>query len=72
MASLLWDTGLLDMSLLVWREKLMVMHHVRSLGEDTLARRTYKEQMANKWPGLVKETVEICRLLEVQGDQRRL
>ena len=45
----------------------MVMHHVRSLEETTLARRVYEEQKANKLPGLVEETEEICRRLEVES-----
>ena len=66
LASLLWDTGLLDMGLLVWREKLMLVLHLRSLDEDSLARRFYEEQKANNWPGLVKEAQEICQKLDIE------
>ena len=30
--ALLWDLGLLDMELRVWREKLFLAHHIKSLG----------------------------------------
>ena len=65
--SLLWDTAMLDMGLLVWREKLMLAHHVRSLGEETLARRFYEEQRANNWPGLAREAEDICLKLELEN-----
>ena len=67
LASLLWDTGLLDMGLMVWREKVMLMHHVRNLGDETLAKQIYMEQKENKWPGLVQETEEICRKLGMES-----
>ena len=66
LASLLWDTGLLDMGLLVWREKLMLTLHVRCLDEDSLARRVYEEQKSNDWPGLVKEAQDICLKLKIE------
>ena len=37
-ASLLWDFSLLDMGLRIWREKLMLVLHIRRLGEDSLAK----------------------------------
>ena len=67
LASLLWDTGLLDMGLLVWREKLLLILHVRSLDEDALARRTYEEQRANNWPGLAQEAELICQELQIES-----
>ena len=67
LASLLWDTGMLDMGLHVWREKVMLMLHLRGLGEETLARQAYEEQKNNKWPGLVKETEDICDKLGVEN-----
>ena len=35
--ALMWDSGMLDMELRVWREKKMLAHHLQGLGE-TLAR----------------------------------
>ena len=65
--SLRWDTALLDMGLLVWREKLMLLHHIRTLGEETLARRAYDEQRINNWPGLARETEDICVKLNIEN-----
>ena len=67
LASLLWDFGLLDMELRIWVEKLMLALHVRRLGDETLAKKIYKEQKSNEWPGLVKETNEICIKLFVEN-----
>ena len=64
--ALLWDTGVLDMELRVWIEKLMLMLHIRRLDEQTLANKIYQEQRKNKWPGLADETEKICTWLEVQ------
>lgn len=66
-ASILWDVGMLDMGLRIWREKLMLALHIRSLGDDTLAGKVYQEQKENKWPGLVKETEIICKKLEIEN-----
>ena len=69
-ASLLWDFGLLDMSLRVKIEKVMLVHHISALGENTLARKIYDEQIANKWPGLVQEADSICKELGVESVHR--
>ena len=65
-ASLLWDTLLLDMSIRVWREKIMMVIHLRGLDETTLGRRIYEEQKKNNWPGLAKETKTICESLNIE------
>ena len=44
----------------------MVMLHISRLDEETLARQTYEEQKLNNWPGLVKETSEICKTLGIE------
>ena len=59
LASLQWDNALLGMGLRVWREKLMLILHVRKLDPFSLARRIYEEQLNRKWPGLAREGVEI-------------
>jgi hypothetical protein len=38
-SGLLWDSQLLDMGLRVWKEKILLVIHIRSLGEETLASR---------------------------------
>ena len=63
--SLLWETGLLSMDLLVWREKLSMILHIRGLDQDSLAKRIWAEQMAFNWPGLAKEAAKICIKLKM-------
>jgi hypothetical protein len=65
-ASLCWDTGLIDMGLRVWKEKLLMVHYIRTLAESTLARQVYSEQKARQWPGLAKETIQICKDLNIE------
>jgi hypothetical protein len=64
--SLLWDFSLLDMSLRIWREKVMMILHIRSLDETSLARRIYEQQKENNWPGLARETKDICTSLNIE------
>ena len=65
-ASLKWDNQVLDMSIRVWREKLLMVLHIRSLGKDTLAYRIYEEQKKKGWPGLAIETKQICENLNIE------
>jgi hypothetical protein len=65
-ASLRWETGLLSISLRIWVEKIMLVHHIRSLGKETIARQVYEEQKYQKWPGLAKETALICAELGIE------
>jgi hypothetical protein len=65
-ASLRWETGVLSMALRIWVEKVMLVRHLRTLSEETLARKVYEEQKHQKWPGLAKETALICRELEIE------
>ena len=66
-ASLLWDFGLLDMGLRIWIEKLMLVLHLKRLDKDTLRSRVYEEQKAEQWPGLVRETEQICCDLNIES-----
>ena len=50
------ETGLLHMGLRVDREKVMFVLHLRSLDEETLVNKIYKEQRSKNRPGLAKET----------------
>ena len=65
-ASLLWDTASLDMSLRVYREKILFVLYLRNLDEDTFASKVYKEQKVKKWPGLAAETLKICQMLHIE------
>ena len=65
-ASLGWETGMMDMRLRIWKEKILMVMHLRQLGEGTLASRVYREQVARGWPGLARETREICQKLKIE------
>jgi hypothetical protein len=67
LASLLFETEMLDMGLRVWREKLMLALHLKSLEESTLARQIFEEQLDQKWPGLASEVEEICKELDIEN-----
>ena len=43
----------------------MLVLHIRSLDENTLAKKIYNEQRKEGWPGLAKETKEICEELGI-------
>ena len=62
-----WETGVMDMGLRVKKEKLMMALHLRQLGEQTLARMIYEEQVSRGWPGLAKEVIEICAELGIEN-----
>ena len=67
LSSLLWETGLLDMGLLVWIEKVMLILHIRNLEPSAIASKVYEEQKRENWPGLAKETQEICEELKIEN-----
>ena len=66
LVSMTWDSGVLDMSLRVWIEKIMLVIHIKSMDTNTLARRIYEEQKSQKWPGLANETATYCQLLDIE------
>ena len=66
-ASLGWDTATLDMGLRIWREKVMLIIHIRSLEEETLAQRVYTNQRSLGWPGLAAESERICQDLGIES-----
>ena len=55
------------MKIRVWQAKLMLIHHMRHLDESSLANRMYKEQVKNIWPGLAKETEDLCNILCIEN-----
>jgi hypothetical protein len=60
------DFGMHSMKLRVWRDKIMLVHHIRNLEEGALAKMIYQEQVRNNWPGLAKESEELCEELGVE------
>jgi hypothetical protein len=55
----------MDMKLRFWREKVLLVLHLRGLGEETLASQIYREQVDKEWPGLAQETRDICLKLNI-------
>ena len=66
-ASLRWETGMLSMQMRIWVEKVMMVRHLRGLEEGSLARLVYDEQKEQGWPGLAKETSNICLELGIEN-----
>ena len=66
LASMTWDSGVLDMSLRVYIEKIMLILHIRSMEEGSLARKVYEEQKNQNWPGLASETALFCQQLNIE------
>ena len=60
------DLGVRSTLLRVWQQKILLVLHIRSLEDTSLAKMMYEEQVSNNWPGLAKETVELCKKLEIE------
>ena len=58
-AALCWDTATTMMQVRVEKAKLGLVHHIRSLEDNSLARQIYMEQLSQGWPGLVTECQEL-------------
>jgi hypothetical protein len=65
-ASLLWDTACWDIEIHIWRQKILLVLHFRSMDQNSLANLIYEEQKRNQWPGLAAETSIICRSLNIE------
>ena len=65
-AALGWETGVLDMKLRIYQEKLALISHIKSMDEKSLASQMYREQLEKGWPGLAKEAKVICEELEIE------
>ena len=44
----------------------MFVMHIRHLDEDSIGSQIYEEQKKENWPGLVKETINICKELNIE------
>ena len=58
-------TGQLGMKWRVWQEKLLLILAIRRLGENTLAKGMFKQQVQEGWPGLTEEATEISKALRI-------
>ena len=65
-SALLWDCQLLDMKIRVYKQKILIVLHLRSLDDRALAKQVYEEQKQRKWPGLAAETESICKELNIE------
>ena len=54
------------MKLRIYKEKLSQTLHLKELDENALASQIYHEQVEKGWPGLAKETKEICEELRIE------
>ena len=66
LAALGWETGLMDMKLRIYKEKLSMILHLKDLEDESLASQIYREQVDKGWPGLAKEAKEICEELNIE------
>ena len=72
-ASLCWESCLLDVELRIWLEKLMLCLDLRNRDDSSsLSGMIYKEQVDNGWPGLALEANSICDKLNIFHDLIKL
>ena len=48
------ETGLLSIKLRIFKRKCLMVHHIKNLGKETLAKQIYEEQRRSRCPGLAK------------------
>ena len=68
--SLRADFRVKNVKLRIWREKIMLIHHIRRPKEEALlASEMFREQVRNNWPGLAeaKEADDICKQLGIEN-----
>ena len=63
--SLQSETGLLIMRR-IWKRKCMLIHHIKNMWKEILAKQVYLEQIEDGWPGLSKEVTIICEELGIE------
>ena len=64
--SLLWDNQVLHMQLRIFKEKILLVLHLRNLDENSIASHIFKEQKSRQFPGLAMETKLICQNLNIR------
>ena len=60
------DTATRDMVVRVWKEKILLIHHISNLKDGDLAKMMLEEQSRNNWEGLYKEVTKICETIGVE------
>ena len=59
------ETFMKSMKWRVWEEKCLLVIRVQNLEEGSLAKLIYEEAEENNWPGLGRETRQICQELQI-------
>ena len=49
------ETGLLSMKMRIWKRKCMLIHHIKNMEEEALAKKVYSEQRENERDLLCKK-----------------
>ena len=68
--ALYWDTGIIMMKYRILKSKLLFLHHLEHLPDDSLAKEVYKVQKELNLPGLYKECSQFLTesgILDVKG-----
>ena len=65
--ALLYDSDMVKMKSRVQKNILNFVKHTAMLDSKDLAKEILEEQVANKWPGLITDAMEICEDLEING-----
>ena len=60
------DFGVRSMGILVWKENIFLILHIRNLEESALAKMMWRDQLNNNWPGLLIEAKERCAIIGVE------
>ena len=63
-----WDSGFLMAGNFIIQRKVMFLHHLISLPEESLAKEVYTIQKENSYPGLVKESEQYLIELGIDSD----
>ena len=54
------ETGLISMENRIWMKKLIFVNCLKYMPNESLAKQTYSEQVRRSWPGLARESSELC------------
>ena len=65
---LYWDTASLKTENYIIQQKLLFLHHLVHLPENTLANEIYRIQKENSLPGLVKECEDFLTKMNISED----
>ena len=61
-----WDFGMLSMRFRIMIRKLTFVNSLHHQDDKSLAKQILQEQVRQGWPGLAKESAEICQFLEME------